>query len=326
MFSRRPALVFAGLLILASLAACAPLPPAAQEPAATQAAAAQPVTQSTAVPAATDLPPASSTPAPAPTPAIPNPQADPAGALLYASSGKLFRTAEFTYTMTVTVAPADDASAQALGAQASELKNLTMVAAGSGALEVTDPASMKSKMRLDMDVDAAGQKMTMQMVLIDQSAWVKATGIDTWQKVEGEQAKAALPAGMSPEQMLQDFKDAVDVQWVEDVTQGSETISHLRFSIDPSKLDLASLTSGAAGSADLTPEELQAMFKDMQPAVDVWLAKPSLELRGEKMQVDFMTPLPAEANMGDAKIRMTVVMDMQFSKVNEPVTIEPPTE
>ena len=97
--------------------------------------------------------------------------------------------------------------------------------------------------------------------------------------------------------------------------------------MDPSKLDLGSLTANATGGAGLTPEELQAMLKDMKPVVDVWLTKQGCELRGEKMQLDFVMPLPAEANAGDAKIKLSHDHGHDSSiKVNEPVTIEPPAE
>ena len=41
--------------------------------------------------------------------------------------------------MTMNMAPADDASAKALGSQADQLKSFEMEANGAGALEVTDP-------------------------------------------------------------------------------------------------------------------------------------------------------------------------------------------
>lgn len=320
MFSKRLALTVAGLLILVFLAACAPVPPATQAPAATQAAPAQ---QPVAAPTNTIVP--SPAPAPTPTPAIPDPKTDPGGALVYASGANLFKTAEFTYTMGMTMEPADEASRQALGAQADQLKNFLMEAKGSGALEVTGPEAMKSRVRMDMNINAAGQDMQIQMIVIDETAWVKLAGQDTWQKVEGEQATSVAP-GMDPEQMLEDFKNAADVEWVEDVTQDGEQLSHLRFTMDPSKTDLSGLTSSITSSADLSAEELQAMFQNMQPVVDVWLAKPTLELRGEKMQLEWVMPLPEIANAGDAKLRMAMMIDMQFTNVNEPVSIEPPAE
>jgi hypothetical protein len=222
------------------------------------------------------------------------------------------------------MAPADDASAKALGAEADQLKGYMFEANGSGALEVTDPNSLKSKMRMDMEMKAGGQGMAFEMVLIDQTAWVKMKGDTNWKKIQAEQAKSVMP-GMSPEQLLENFRDAGDVKWVEDVSVDGEQLSHLQFTVDASKLDLGALSSAGAGS-NITPEQLKAMMKDMKPVVDVWLTTPGLEMRGEKMQLDFNVPLPAEANAVDAKIKLSIVMDMKFSKVNEPVTIEAPAE
>lgn len=316
MFSRRILPVLAALAVLAFMAACAPLP------AATQAPSTQPAT---VAPAATVATIATPTSVPSPTAVMPDPKTDPVAALSYAGNSQLFKTAEFTYTMTMNMAPADDASAKALGAQADQLKGYMFQANGSGALEVTDPSSLKSKMRMDMEMQAGGQGMAFEMVLIDQTAWIKMKGDTSWKKLQAEQAKSVMP-GMSPEQLLENFKDAAGVKWVEDVTVDGEQLSHLQFTVDPSKLDLGALSSVGAGSNNITPEQLQSMMKDMKPVVDVWLSKPGLQMRGEKMQLEFNVPLPAEANAGDAKIKLSIVMDMKFSKVNEPVTIEAPAE
>ena len=313
MYAKRMALLFAGLMLVSGLAACAPLPATTQELATTAPAA-------TVAPVATQAPPAT------PTPAMPDPKTDPQAALLYAGEGKLFKTAEFTYTMSITMAPADDASVKALGEQAAALAGAKMEIAGSGAMEVTDPEAGKANMRMDMDMSAAGQQLKLQMVMVDDTAWAKMSGQEKWTKVEGDQAKAALPAGVSPDQMLQDFKNAVDVEWVEDVTRNDEELSHLRFTLDPSKMNLDSLLGTVTQGQELSQDDVDALVKDMKPVVDVWLTREGLELRAEQMTVDWTMGLPAAANAGDAKIRFLMAMDMQFTKVNEPVSIEPPTE
>lgn len=318
MFTRRMALIFAGLLIVASVAACAPLPPATQE--ATDATAV-----ATTAPAATAEPTATAAPSATPTPAIPDPQTDPQAALLYTSGAQLFKTAEFTYTMTMTMAPADDASKKAaLGDQAAELEDFQMTMEGSGAMDMTDTENVK--MRMDMDLDAAGQQMSIQMVMLDKTAWVKMSGQDEWTKVEGDEALSSLPTGVTPDQMVKDFENAVDVEWIEDTTLNGEAVSHLRFTMDPAKMDLASLTGSVTQGQDLTAEQLQEMMKDMKPVVDVWLSKADLQPRGQKMQLDWVMSLPEEANVGDAKLRINMLMDAQYSNVNEPVTIEAPEE
>jgi hypothetical protein len=312
MSTKRLALIFAGLLILAGLAACAPLPPATQEPAATIAPAA------TAAPTATELPAAT------PTPAMPDPKTDPQAALMYSSAGEMFKTAEFTYDLTMTMAPADDASKAALGDEAAELENLKTEMTGSGAMDRTDPQNVK--MRMELNMNAAGQKLSLEMVGIGQTAWVKMPGQDEWTKVEDQEALSSMTAGVTPDEMLEGFENAVDVEWIEDTTLNGEEVSHLRFTLDPSKMDLDALTGSLGQGEEISPEDLQAMMKDMKPVVDVWLSRATLQPRGQKMQLDWLMPLPEQANMGDAKLRIIMLMNAEYSKVNEPVTIEAPAE
>jgi hypothetical protein len=301
-------------MVVSVTAACAPVPPATQAPAAA----------STTLPAATTAPAATQAPPATPTPAIPDPKTDPVGALMYAGEGKLFKTAEFTYTMSMTMNPADDASAKALGDQAAALAGAKMDITGSGAMEVTDAAAGEANMRMDMDMSAAGQQFKLQMVKIGETAWVKMTGQDQWTKVEADQADGALPAGVSPDQMLKDFKNAIDAQLIEDVTRNGEELSHLRFTLDPSQMNLDTLMGSVTQGQELTQAELDELTKDMKPVVDVWLTKSGLELRAEQMTVDWTMGLPADVNVGDAKLRFALTMDMQFANVNEPVTIEAP--
>ncbi len=301
----------AGLILILALAACAPLPAAVQAPAATAAPAQVP----TLVP----------TPIPTPTPSVPDPKTDPMAALLYVGRPGSFSSAEFDYVMTLEMSPADEASAAALGDDAGQLSDVQMKITGDGAMEVTDPGALKSKMRMAMNLDMAGQQMAMEMIIIDQTAWIRVGSEGEWQKVEGEQAMSAIPGGMDPESMLETFQNATDVAWVEDLEIDGEPVSHLRFAIDPAKRDLASLTA-MTDQAELSEEELQEILKDMQPVIDVWITKANLELRRQVMAFDMIMPFPEELGASDAKLRMALEMDMQVRNVNEPVTIEAPTD
>lgn len=303
----------AGLILILALAACAPLPAAVQAPAATVA------------PAATLTPTPVPSPTPTPTPSVPDAKADPVAALLYTGRPGSFNSAEFDYVMTLEMSPADEASAAALGDDAEQLSDVQMKITGDGAMEVTDPGALKSKMRMAMNLDMAGQQMAMEMVIIDQTAWIRVGSEGEWQKVEGEQAMSAIPGGMDPESMLETFQNATDVAWVEDLEIDGEPVSHLRFAIDPAKLDLESLTA-MTDQAELSEEELQEILKDMQPVIDVWITKANLELRRQVMAFDMIMPFPEELGASDAKLRMALEMDMQFRNVNEPVTIEAPTD
>ncbi len=117
------------------------------------------------------------------------------------------------------------------------------------------------------------------------------------------------------------------MQWIEDVTRDGEALSHLRFMIDPSKMNLSDLLAGNLGAGQsLSPEELQAMVKDMKPVVDVWLTKSGLELREQRMTLDWVMALPKEANVGDAKLRITMNMNAGYFNVNKPLAIEAPAD
>lgn len=297
----------AGLILTLALAACAPLPAAVRAP------------EATAAPTATP------TPAPTPTPAIPDPKTDPMAALLYTGRPGSFSSAEFDYVMTLEMSPADEASAAALGDDAGQLSDVQMKITGDGAMEVTDPGALKSKMRMAMNLDMAGQQMAMEMIIIDQTAWIRVGSEGEWQKVEGEQATSAIPGGMDPESMLETFQNATDVVWVGDLEIDGEPVSHLRFAIDPAKLDLASLTA-MTDQEELSEQELQEILQDMKPVIDVWITRSNLELRRQVMAFDMIMPFPEELGASGAKLRMAMEMDMQFRNVNQPVTIEPPAE
>jgi hypothetical protein len=247
------------------------------------------------------------------------------GALLYIGQPGSFKSAEFDYLMTLEMSPADEASAAALGDEAEMLSDVRMTITGDGAMEVTDPGALKSKMRMNMNLSMAGQQMAMELIMIDQTAWIRVGPDGEWQKVEGEQAMAAIPGGMDPESMLETFQNATDVVWIEDLEIDGEPASHLSFAIDPAKLDLKSLTA-MTNQAELSEEEMEQILRDMEPVIDVWVTRADLELRRQRMAFDMIMAFPEELGISDAQLRMAMVMDMQLSNVNQPVTIEAPAE
>jgi len=310
MSAKRVLLIVAGLLVILVLAACAPLPPLA---------AGEPAQVATAAPVAT------ATPNPTAAPAIPDPRSDPMAALLYAGQSGAFKSAEFDYVMSLVMEPADEASAAALGDAVEELTSVEMEITGKGAMEITDPDALEVKMRMDMEFSMAGDQMTMEMVMIGQTAWVRVGGTSDWQKVEGEQATSAIPGGMDPQSMFETFKNATDVQWIEDVELNGQQVSHLRFTVDPAKLDLGAFDS-LTNQAEMSQEQFEEMMQGLNPVVDIWLAKDDLGMRREQMALDFVMPLPEEVGAGYVNLRLAMTMDMTFTNVNEPVTIEDPTK
>ena len=65
-------------------------------------------------------------------------------------------------------------------------------------MEVTDPEAGKAKMRMDMDMSAAGQQIKLQMVMIDDTAWVEDVGQEKWTEGRGRSGKSGAPRRRQP--------------------------------------------------------------------------------------------------------------------------------
>jgi len=234
------------------------------------------------------------------------------------------KSAEFQYDMVMTMEPADEAAEEALGPAAGALAGFTMTATGTGAMEILGAAAMKNKMRMQLDMEAAGEQIRMEMVMIEDTVWVR-TGEDAeWQMAEADQAGVALPGGMDPNDMLEAFTDATEVEWIEDTELNGESVSHLRFTVDPAKFDMSALTSTLG--EDASAEDIAALLKDMTIDVEVWLTTGDLQLRQQRMLIGMIMSMGEELDNPDARIRMNMDATMRLMNVNEPVTIEPPTE
>ncbi len=177
-----------GLILILALTACAPLPAGVQAPAATAAPAQVPTQAPTLVP----------TPAPTPTPAVPDPKTDPMAALLYVGQPGLSKSAGARLPHDAEHVAGRRCPRRSAGDEAELLRDVRMTITGDGAMEVTDPGAAKSKMRMNMNLSMAGQQMDMELVMIDQTAWIRAGPDGDWQKVEGEQAMSAIPGRHGP--------------------------------------------------------------------------------------------------------------------------------
>jgi hypothetical protein len=247
-------------------------------------------------------------------------------ALLYSSSTGTFRSATFTYEMTMTMKAADEASAQALGKTAQFLETFTMSATGDGAMQVVDAKAGKANMRMDFDMNVMGQKITIQMVMVDNILWIRTGDEKIWQKTvitSTEQAASVMPGGMDPTSMLESFQNATNVQWVEDTTLKGEPVRHLRFAVDPKKLNLDSVLESMS-KEEASSEDLKMIMEGMKVDADVWLRAKDLAVRQEKMVISVVVPAPKALDVPDAKLRMDIGMVMFFDKLNEPVEITSP--
>ncbi len=317
-----------GLFLIVAVGACTPPAPAAPTVAVEPTVAATATTAPTATeePIATAEPTSTAEPTATEEPAagIPDVQSDPLGALLYASSGDAMQTAEFEYDMVMTMEPADEAAEEALGPAVGVLSGFTMTATGTGAMEIVDATALKNKMRMQLDMEAAGEQIAFEMIMIEDTVWVRMGEDGEWEMTEADQAETAMPGGMDPNDMMKAFTDATEVEWVEDTELDGEAVSRLRFTVDPAKFDLGSLT-GTLGE-DASAEEVEAMLKDMTIDAEVWLTTDELQLRQQRMVIGMIMSLGEELENADARVRMNMDATMRLMNVNEPVTIEPPTE
>jgi hypothetical protein len=333
------------LLVALLLAACAgqaqpapqPASPAPQLEATTAPTVAPTATEApTVAPTATTVPsptPAptpipSPTPAPSPVPqaSMPDAKADPKAALVYSASAKGLRSATFTYQMTMTMAPADDASTNALGAAAAMLSNLAIKASGTGAMQVVDAAKGQANVRMDINTDAMGQKILVQTITVSGTTWTRVGTDGAWQKADVKTGGtiAKTQTGVDPSSMFLAFDGATDVKWLDDNPLKGKPVHHLSFSIDPAKLNLAGvIQNGQNGKA--TPEELQAMMKIMTINAEAWLGADDLLPRQEKLTLGWVMPLPGNAGVS-ANLKVGMDTLMVFDKLNQPVEIKAPAE
>jgi hypothetical protein len=270
----------------------------------------------TAPAATTPLPP---TPTPTPTaPPLPDPKTDPQAALNYASERDLVQSMGFTMSMSMTLQPADEEAAGALGGVvAAALQAANMTGSGSGAVQVTDSATGQGNMQMTMDISAAGQEMTVETIVLGDQAWTR-IGDSKWTETDVESAQSSVP-GMELPGMEGMFEDAVDVEYIGEEVRDDQSLHHLRFTLDPATADLGSIL----GTTGVPGQEMDQLLQDAGISADVWLGADDLIPRYYDMAMDFVLPGLA-LGVGDASLRMAMNIAMVFTDINEPVTIEAP--
>lgn len=293
--------------VVTALAACAAVPAPTPTP---------------APPTATPMPSATPLPTATPTPAFPDPKTAPLEALMYSGEAGLFKTAEFTYTMSLGAKAADEASAEKLGSLLDQLAAALSQMTGEGALEIVDAGARKVNMRMKLGMDVGGQKFAVETILVDGESWARLGEDQPWQKAES--SAVAATTGIDPASLVDMVKDATKVEWIEETELNGERVHRLRYTMDPGKMDFSQILQSATG--ELPEETLQAMLEEMNVDAEVWLRASDLQMRQQRMLVTMTMPLPDDAGLGDVKILMTIDMTMAYSKINEPVVIEAPEE
>jgi hypothetical protein len=250
---------------------------------------------------------------------MPDPKADPLAALLYAGSPDMFKSARFIYEMTMEMGPADDVTAKILGEEGvAMMQAFGMQASGTGAMQVVDAAAGKTNMQMEIEMGVLGQTMKVETIVIGDSAWARMNG-GAWQK--SDDATAGSSAG-DPAAMLETFRAATKVEWLDNKPLDGEAVHHLRYVIDPEKMDLSSMLKSTPGVSDETSaEEALAILKQMTLEGEAWLAASDLSLRQQRMLMTMIVPMPDEE---EARLKVVMNMLMRYTEVNKPVVIEPP--
>jgi hypothetical protein len=253
---------------------------------------------------------------------VPDAKQDPRAALLY-SAGSNFKSATFTYDMNMTMSPADDTSATALGPAAGVLSQMAIKGKGSGAMQVVDAAQGKTNLQMSFDMGVMGQQVKMDMIMLDGQVWTRIGEDGAWEKAQSPSTAAKSMGGMDPSSMMESYRDAVKVEWLDDKPLNGEAVHHLRYQVDPSKMDMSSVLASAEGGK-ASPEQIQAMLKEMSIDAEVWLTAKDLATRQTKMQISFIMPMPGQADLKDVKLKVVMDMTMAFDKINQAVEIKAP--
>jgi len=267
-------------------------------------------------------------PTPIPTPTLPDAKTDPLGALRYAETTALFRTATFTMTTTARVV-IEETTAQALGADATEileqvLNNIIaqLIGKGEGAVEIVDAETNTSNYYGRMEFGLGDQSVVVDMVFINGTVWA---GTDGRWEVFGPGSAGNTGATNNPMSRLSD--EAVDAVWVEDIIIGGEALRRIHVDIDPKRSILGkSLVDGLTSASDLSPEQRDALIEEMSVGSDVWLIADTLRVRQEIYHLEVLAPLPSAEDSGVKDGRWRMIMDqvVRFDNFDRPVDIKPP--
>jgi hypothetical protein len=173
-------------------------------------------------------------------------------------------------------------------------------------------------MQMTMDINAAGQEMAVETIVLGDKAWTR-VGDGKWTTTDVESAQNSVPGGMDLPGMEGMFEDAVDVAYLGEEVRDGQSLHHLRFTLDPATADLGAIL----GTTGVPGEEMDQLLQDAGISADVWLGADDLIPRYYDMAMNFTLPGLA-LGVGDGSLRMAMNIAMAFSDINEPVTIEAP--
>ena len=197
------------------------------------------------------------------------------------------KSATFTYDMGITMKPADDASAKALGATADQLSQASQKMTGEGAFEIIDAKKNLANSSMTIKGTSGGQATEAKVVVIGKDSWVCVSGTECL-KV----ASQAAEAGSDPAQLLKLLQGAAKVTWVDSKPLKGEAVHHLRYTLDKKSAD--ALIPAA------TRKLWQQVFGSVEMAgtIDVWLTAKELQVRQVAENIGVVMGLPTPERQG----------------------------
>lgn len=191
-----------------------------------------------------------------------------------------------------------------------------------GDVEMKGPSPDDANMSMTMNLSMLGQKVSMDMVMLDGQVWMRESG-GTWQPVPADQANLTSGLGSDPTTFLRYLDNAKDVKRLKDEKIDGVDTFHYGFTMDADALSTAEMLGQLSGTGQLTEQQAQDALESAVLEGEVWVGKEDLFARRQTVNMQFsVSGLPG---LGDATVKYDMQVDMKFSKLNEPVEIQAPT-
>jgi len=189
-----------------------------------------------------------------------------------------------------------------------------------GEIEIKDTQDFN--MRIEATALFGSQEMKVEMIALDGQYWTR-MGEQDWLKVPGDFTPLTSGIGGLPLVGIQYLEQAKDVRWMEDEKVAGLDCHHFGFNIDLDALISQDMLNQLASTDQHTEELISKIAESATIESEVWVDNEHLFPRRQTItahvEVDSLPALDGKGFKYDAQI------DWQYSKINEPVKIEAPS-
>jgi len=191
-----------------------------------------------------------------------------------------------------------------------------------GEIEMKGFTPQDANMRLEMNMSMLGQEVKMEMVALNGEYWMR-EGAGSWQNVPAEQANLAGSLGSDPTSALRYLENAKNVKKLKDEKVDGVDCYHFGFTMDADALGTAEMVGQLTGGGQLTEDQANKILETAVLEGEVWAAKTDLLPRRQTMHMTFdISGLPG---LGDTPVKYDMQVEIKYTQINEPVTIQAPT-